>query len=117
VPFQDGDDNWCLIWHIKTRTEIPDTVDIKSVASALSDNEKQLSIAADGNQLKVTIKSRKWSLEGDLYGYYYKAFEIINQHLGEISTIQDSSRDSWPPWVWKNTTKKLKPIDYYIQDK
>jgi len=113
--YQNSDGNWERVWSLKLEAPAQADVDIHSLEAQLSDHEKWVVISIDGCDVRLQITTVRWGWEDDLYFYYYKVLEHLNDSLGEIEEIQGQKRDLWPPWQWE--TKKLYPLDHYMKVK
>lgn len=98
---QTTDLRWQRIWEINLAEDLNQTIDLNTVEAELSNHEIWVTIKPNNKTLQVTVITDRWGWDDDLIGYSYKLLGILEDRMGEISTIQGQQRDVWPPWFWK----------------
>ncbi len=95
VLSQLQDQTWQRVWEIQLSGAQDVEPDLNSLQDRLSNHEIKVRITKSDKTLYVEVTTIRWSLEDDLIGHSWRMFEVLNESIESITTIQGQHKALW----------------------
>jgi len=87
---------WIRVWDIVFERPLSTTKNLEQISQALSYEDYHVHMEEhQPNQLVVSVVTQAWGWETKVWSATFLLFDKIEQHLGEIKTIQGQERNIW----------------------